>query len=175
MELPVIVRSGQTYLLAAAFSLASCHPRSLTIDELVARNSQAVGGRTAIEAIHSIRFDLHIADPEFEVDGVYLAERPGLMRIDINANGQHVYTEALNESHGWQWKGKGAPIDESATATAALRHGVELPGHLFGLHELQTRGHHLELAGQADGQQHPAQDGVETDPQPARPDLQDRG
>jgi len=31
--------------------------------------------------------------------------------------------------------------------TAALRHGVELPGNLFGLHELQQRGHRLELAG----------------------------
>ena len=51
------------------------------------------------------------------------------------------------ESRGWQWKGKGAPVDESATATAALRHGVELPGHLFGLHELRARGHRLELAG----------------------------
>lgn len=32
-------------------------------------------------------------------------------------------------------------------ATAALRHGVELPGHLFGLHELRPRGHRLELVG----------------------------
>ena len=146
MELPITVRRGQAYLLAA-LSLVGCHPRPLTVDELIDRNSQAVGGRTAIEAIHSIRFNLHIADPEFEVDGVYLAARPGSMRIDINANGQHVYTEALHESHGWQWKGKGAPVDESATSTAALRHGVELPGHLFGLHELQARGHRLELAG----------------------------
>ena len=31
-------------------------------------------------------------------------------------------------------------------ATAALRHGVELPGKLFGLHELKARGHRIELA-----------------------------
>ncbi len=31
--------------------------------------------------------------------------------------------------------------------TAALRHGVELPGNLFGLHEMQRRGHRLELGG----------------------------
>ena len=147
MEFPVVVRRSQSYVLAAALSLATCHPRSLTVDELIERNSKAAGGRTAIEAVHSIRFDLHIADPEFEVDGNYLAARPGSMRIDIKADGQHVYTEALNGSHGWQWKGKGGPVDESATATAALRHGVELPGHLFGLHEMQARGHRLELAG----------------------------
>ena len=147
MQFYVTLRAAQTCLLAAAFRLVACHPDSLTIDELIDRNSQAVGGRAAIEAIHSIRFDLHITDPEFEVDGVYLAARSGSMRIDITANGQHVYTEALHGTRGWQWKGKGAPVDESPSATAALRHGVELPGHLFGLHELQARGHRLELGG----------------------------
>ena len=147
MELPVIVRRSQTCLLAAVLSLAACKPQPLTVDDLIERNAQAVGGRAAIEAVNSIRFDLHIVDPEFQVDGLYLAARSGSMRIDITANGQHVYTEALHGSRGWQWKGKGAPVDESATATSALRHGVELPGHLFGLHELRARGHRLELAG----------------------------
>lgn len=31
--------------------------------------------------------------------------------------------------------------------TPALRHGVELPGHLFGMHEVAQRGHRLELIG----------------------------
>jgi|KBSMisStaDraftv2_1062788.scaffolds.fasta_scaffold356822_1 hypothetical protein len=147
MKFFVTLRCVQAYVLTAALSLVACHPRPLTVDELIERNSKAVGGRKAIEAVHSIRFDLHIADPEFEVDGVYLAARSGSMRIDISANGQHVYTEALHGARGWQWKGKGAPVDESATATAALRHGVELPGHLFGLHELRARGHRLDLTG----------------------------
>lgn len=138
---------GRTLFLVAALSLAGCHPQSLTVDQLIERNVQAVGGRAALEAIHSIRFDLHIVDPDFEVGGAYLAARPGWMRIDITANGNHVYTEALHGGRGWQWKGKGEPVDESATATAALRHGVELPGHLFGLHELRPRGHRIDLAG----------------------------
>ena len=29
---------------------------------------------------------------------------------------------------------------------AALRHGVELPGKLFGLHDLRQRGHRVDLA-----------------------------
>lgn len=95
----------------------------------------------------SIEVDLHIVDPGFEVDGVYRAARPGRMRIDIMAAGKHVYTEAFNGERAWQWKGSGEPIDESPKATAALRHGVELPGKLFGLHELRERGHRVELAG----------------------------
>lgn len=125
----------------------SCRPAPLTLDQLIERNTEAVGGREAIEAVQSIRVDLHIVDPGFDVDGVYLAARPGRMRIDVSANGQHVFTEAFGEKRAWQWKGKGEPVEASKTAAAALRHGVEMPGHVFGLHELRLRGHRLELTG----------------------------
>src|SRR4051812_16167870 len=71
--------------------------------------------------------------------------RPGRMRIDVTAGGKHVYTEAFNGQHAWQWKGEGDIIDENAQATAALKHGVELPGKLFGLHELRMRGYEIAL------------------------------
>ena len=121
--------------------------QDLTVDELVERNVQAVGGRSSIEAVQSIRFNLHIVDPDFEVEGVYYAARPGRMRIDIRANGRRVYTEAFDGTGGWQWKGSGDPVSESETATSALRHGIELPGKLFGLHEVTQRGNKLELVG----------------------------
>jgi hypothetical protein len=148
MEFLIAMRRGVIFL-ATALSLSGCHRQSLTVDQLIDRNTQAVGGRTALEAVHSIRVDLHIADPGFAVEGDYIAARPGRMRIDITANGRHVYTEAFNGTRAWQWKGKGEPIDESPTATAALRHGVELPGHVFGLHELQSHGHRIEFVGRA--------------------------
>jgi hypothetical protein len=54
----------------------------------------------------------------------------------------------LTVKRGWQWEGKGtAQKPATEKATAALRHGVELPGKLFGLHELKARGHLIELAG----------------------------
>ena len=146
MEFLIAIRRG-AISLALALGVAGCHRDSPTAEQLIERHAQAVGGRAALEAVHSIRVDLHIADPGFEADGEYIAARPGWMRIDITANGQHVYTEALNGTRAWQWKGKGEPVDESPTATAALRHGVELPGHLFGLHELRPHGHRIELVG----------------------------
>jgi hypothetical protein len=68
------------------------------------------------------------------------------MRIDVKAGGEHVFTEAFDGQKGWQWEGKGS-AQKGATekATAALRHGVELPGKLFGLHELKARCHRIEL------------------------------
>jgi len=117
----------------------------MTADEVIERHTKAVGGRAAIEAIQSIEFDLHITDPKFEVDGTYFAARPGKMRIDVKAGGEHVFTEAFDGQKGWEGKGTSQrPATEKATA--ALRHGVELPGKLFGLHELKARGHRIELA-----------------------------
>jgi hypothetical protein len=129
--------------------LAGCHKSSdsLSLDEIIERNADAIGGRAAIEAIQSIQIDLHIKDPSFEVDGAYYAARPGKMRIDVSAEGKHVFTEAFDGRTGWQWEGKGEQKPATEKATAALRHGVELPGRLFGLHELKARGHRMKSLG----------------------------
>jgi hypothetical protein len=132
-----------------------CHNSSdsLSLDEIIERNTDAVGGRAVIEALQSIQIDLHIKDPSFEVDGTYYATRPGKMRIDVSAEGKHVFTEAFDGQSGWQWEGKGEQKPATEKATAALRHGVELPGKLFGLHELKARGHGMKSIGreQIDG------------------------
>jgi hypothetical protein len=124
-----------------------CNRHSLTVDDVIERNSKAMGGRAALQAVNSIEVDLHIVDPGFEVDGIYRAVRPGRMRIDVQAGGKHIFTEAFDGQNGWQWNGKDNQEPASPKAAAALRHGVELPGKLFGLHELKQRGHQIELVG----------------------------
>jgi hypothetical protein len=133
----------------ATIVLGACHKGSdsLSLDEIIERNTDAMGGRAAIEAVQSIQIDLHIKDPSFEVDGTYYATRPGKMRIDVSAEGKHVFTEAFDGQSGWQWEGKGEQKPATEKATAALRHGVELPGKLFGLHELKARGHRMKSIG----------------------------
>ena len=126
---------------------------SLSVDEIIQRNTDAMGGRAAIEAVQSVRIDLNIKDPSFEVDGTYYAARPGKMRIDVSEDGKHVFTEAFNGQRGWEWNGKSGQKAASEKGTAALRHGVELPGKLFGLHELEACGHKMKSIGreQIDG------------------------
>jgi len=85
--------------------------QELTLDQLIDRNVQALGGRVAIEAVQSIKFALHIVDPDFEVDAIYYAAQAGRMRIDITAGGKRLYAEAFNGSRAWQWKGKGEPVE----------------------------------------------------------------
>lgn len=146
----------QTLLvLLSTIFVAACHAQSdsVSLDEIIERNTGAMGGRGAIEAVQSIQIELHIKDPSFEVDGTYYATRPGKMRIDVSAQGKHVFTEAFDGRNGWQWEGKGEQMPATEKATAALRHGVELPGKLFGLHELRARGHKMKSIGrdQIDG------------------------
>jgi hypothetical protein len=142
-------RATRRFLLAigAASLLCGCNRPSLTTDDVIERNVEAMGGRAALEAVHTIEIDLHIKDPGFEVDGIYRAARPGRMRIDVKAEGKHVFTEAFDGQNGWQWNGKGDAEPASPKASSSLRHGIELPGKLCGLHELKQRGHRLELAG----------------------------
>jgi outer membrane lipoprotein-sorting protein len=150
-----MTRAGYALLLSlSTILIAGCSKSdSPSLDEIVDRNAKAMGGRAAIEAVQSIQIDLHIKDPSFEVDGTYYAARPGRMRIDVSAEGEHVFTEAFDGQRGWQWEGKGEQKPATEKGAAALRYGVELPGKLFGLHELKARGHTLKLIGreQIDG------------------------
>jgi hypothetical protein len=127
-------------------ALFGCNRTATTTDEVIDLNTKAMGGRAAIEAIRSIEVSLHISDPGSEVDGIYYGARPGRMRIDISVAGKHVFTEAFDGRRGWEWNGKESKTT-SPGATAALQHGVELPGKLFGLHELRQQGHQVELVG----------------------------
>jgi hypothetical protein len=129
------------------FRLRICGAEELGLDQLIERNLQAAGGRSATRAVQAIKVNLHIVDPGFEADGVYYATRPGRMRIDITVGGKRVYAEAFDGKRGWQWNGKGDAVEESKTATNALRHGIELPDKLFGLDEIRQRGNQLELVG----------------------------
>ena len=132
-------------VLLAAVDLFGCSRTPVTLEEVIERNTRAMGGQAAIEAVHSVQVDLHIVDPGFAVDGVYRAVRPGKMRIDIMSSGKHVFTEAFNGQRAWE--GRDEAVATSPKAAAALRHGVELPGKLFGVHEVQQRGQKLELSG----------------------------
>jgi hypothetical protein len=117
----------------------------LTLAEIIQRNTQAVGGQQAIESVKSIEISLRIEEPEFTVDAVYVAERKGRMRIDIYSGKQRVYTEAFDGMKGWQAGAEGPAKDSTPKGSAALFHGIVLPGKLYGLHEMTALGNQLEL------------------------------
>lgn len=130
--------------LAAAFMSTAAEP---DLETMIAWHVAARGGASAIENVKTFECDIHIAEPTFEVDGRYVATRDGRMRVDISLEGNRVFTEALDRERAWSWSPDEGVQEGSAAGAAALRHGIEFPLKLFGLHEVQARGHHLEAAG----------------------------
>ncbi len=128
--------------------LAGCAARrEVTRDELIARNTQAMGGAEPIEAIQRIEVELRIHEQGAELTALYRADRQGRMRIDVSHQGRRVYTEAFDGQHGWQMGEDGVPRRQTKEGEAALWHGTQFPGQLFGLHELERQGHRVELIG----------------------------
>jgi hypothetical protein len=132
-------------VLAATLIAAGCYlPRPMTLDDVIDRHTEARGGAAAIERIDALQLQLRITEPGFTVDATYVATRDGYMRIDIYADGQRVFTEALGPEGGWQLRqGETAPATLSPEGERALRRGLER--NLYGLHELAGLGYELAL------------------------------
>lgn len=122
-------------------------PDVTDLDALVARHVEARGGADAIARVGTFECDLRIEEPTFAVDGRYVATRDGRMRIDVSMDGTRVFTEALDHGRSWSWSPDEGVSEGSPQGFAALRHGIEFPFKLFGLHEMTARGHRLELRG----------------------------
>ncbi len=118
-----------------------------TLSELITLHTDAMGGPRASESVMSVEYHVQITEPSFSVEGLYVADRRGRMRIDIYAHGERMYTEAHDGSVGWQMPQDGAAFLASAAGSAALWHGTQFPGKVLSLHEMDAFGHHLEHAG----------------------------
>jgi hypothetical protein len=126
--------------------------RAQDLDTILELNTSAHGGSGNFSKIENVRFLLNISEPGFEVSGTYLATRDGNMRIDIEADGERVFSEGLFRGNAWQWTpGKGME-EQDAPAAAALRHGIESPGRFFSIEQVRERGASITLVGEvADG------------------------
>jgi hypothetical protein len=130
-----------------SWTLAPVHAAEVTLEQLVARHTEAVGGRDALERVRSVQYALTIVEPTFTVDGIYRADRKLRMRIDVVAAGKRVFTEAYDGHDAWEMGGDGVVHPSNEKGTEALRNGILFPGKLFGLHETPLTGNKLQLLG----------------------------
>ena len=143
------------YLLCASLLAASCAPASsavvasqatpaaLTLQDVIARNTEARGGAAALDKVKSIAVDVEIVEGGQTLNGHYAATSDGLVRIDIYADGKLVHGEGIDSKGVWIM-GKNGPEPSVATGAAnALLHGAE--NHLFGWQRFAERGHKLAL------------------------------
>jgi hypothetical protein len=119
---------------------------ALPLNNIIMKNTDAVGGTAAVEAIHNLRMKLHIVENRLNAKAVYVADDLERMRIGIYAGDQRIYTEGYDGKQAWRLsKGETRGESEGRDATAALRHGVELPGKIFWLYQLREKGAKISL------------------------------
>lgn len=118
---------------------------ALSLDEILHRNTQAMGGAPAWAQVESVRFELEIREPGVEATATYIAARDGRMRIDVFVGGERVYAEGLDGERAWQWTPDGGVQPQGAAGAAALRHGIETPGKFHTLEQVRSRGARVEL------------------------------
>ncbi|MBC2776150.1 hypothetical protein [Parasphingopyxis marina] len=146
----ILFRSAAMLGLALAILTqpTETHAPELTVDDVLARHVDAIGGAAAVDAVRNIRIWPQVVEPDFTIEGDYRATRDGRMRVDIYADGERVFSEGIDALGGWQQGGEGAAITEaSETATAALDHGIAF--NIFGLHDLAARGGEASFDGRA--------------------------
>lgn len=133
-------------IAVAATLVSSCSaPQKDDLALLIDRHTDARGGAAAIEAVRNIRTRVEIVEPTFSIVGDYRA-KDGAMRIDIYAGENLVFSEGVDSQGAWEQQGSGAAIKTSGEkGRQALLHGIEF--NLFGLHQLEKRGHVLSLEG----------------------------
>lgn len=120
------------------------------LESILDGNHEAHGG-DAYARIESIRVELLISEPTYEVRGIYRATREGLVRMDIFAGKTRVFSEGLNPVCAWSWSPRQPAQERGACVgdaeAAALRHGVELPGLFHTLRDVRDRGAEVRLVG----------------------------
>ncbi len=127
-------------------ALAGCSSSEAELERLLACHDAAVGG-PALRAFTEVAYDLEITEPTFSVQGRYVANRAGTMRIDVFAGGTRVYSEWFDGTRAFeQARDASEGVEVGGDAAAALRHGIEQPGHLWTLADMRANGHRVEWA-----------------------------
>ena len=140
-------------MLSAALVVSGCRTASRPgsaddLDQLIEKHTAARGGAAAIESVRTVAIRLRITEPKFAVEALYQASRTGRMRIDVFSKGKRVYSEGYDGHEAWQLPEDADHATAASTSgAAALRHGLEFPTNLRGLHEMRARGHQLALVG----------------------------
>jgi len=137
--------AGTAGLMTGCTTTPADQASSISLDRLIRNQTEARGGAAALDRVRSILIDVEIVEGGQTLRGRYAADASGLVRIDIKAGGNLVYSEGVDREGVWLWpRSESAPRPSNASGAAnALTNGAEV--HLFGLHRFAERGHRLRL------------------------------
>jgi hypothetical protein len=140
----------RTIQLLLTFALVSAIPgncqQAVTVERIVARHIEALGGQQKIDATHSVVFHLTYREGDFVMPDGYIAKMrpfyktlgdPRNLKVDVN--------EGFDGSAWEYYSDPGVVLRTVGAAAAATRHGTELVDSLADSGMLGAR---IELAGE---------------------------
>lgn len=138
-----------TLTLATQFLVSGCGPAAeppaaFSIEDIVARNTAALGGQDELNAIDNMVKHSLIVEGDDAVASVFAVSRDGQMRVDIFAGGERVFAESYDGERGHQWRPGDGQSAASERGTIALSHTPQLPNHVLRLKDVEANGHRLE-------------------------------
>jgi photosystem II stability/assembly factor-like uncharacterized protein len=138
-------------LLAALLGAASAH--AVTLDEILAKNSEARGGLANLKALRSVRYTgkAQFGGGDFSIEAVVarVQKRPGMVRTETSLQGLTA-VEAYDGTDGWAvqpFQGRRDPQRQSADDAKALARDADIEGPLV---EGKAKGHKVEYLGTED-------------------------
>ncbi len=133
-----------TFTLALSI-LGTCQ-QPLTVEEIVARHIEALGGQQKIDAVHSLVFRLTYREGDFVMPHGYMAKlRPYYKTLGDPKNLKVDVNEGFDGSAWEYYSDPGVVLRVVGAAAAATRHGTEL---IDSLADAGMLGAQIELAGE---------------------------
>lgn len=146
----------KTIILATALLLAfSLQAADLTVDEILAKNTEAKGGLEKLRALQSLRFTGKMAMGGMEAPFSMTKKRPEMMKIEFTVQGM-TGSQAYDGSKGWMimpFYGKKDPEEMSGDMLREFKEEADFDGPFV---DYAKKGHKVELLGKADVEGTPA-------------------
>jgi tetratricopeptide (TPR) repeat protein len=130
--------------LLMSFSLVSASQEKPSIEQIIERHIQALGGQQKIDAIHTIVYHLTYREGTFVMPDGYMAKmRPYYKTLGDPKNLKVEVNEGYDGSAWEYYSDPGVVLRTVCAAAAATRHGTEL---IDSLADAKALGAHVELA-----------------------------
>ncbi len=137
-------------------TLAAAQAQELTLDEILKKNEDAIGGAEAIAGIQTLKLTAHsvMAGSEKGFSMVVMTKRPNLVRMEMTVQGNNVVM-GYDGAAAWRvtGPGKAEKLDEAA---ASRLKDTSMNTSIGALTSLRAAGHSLELLGKEDAAGEPA-------------------
>jgi photosystem II stability/assembly factor-like uncharacterized protein len=140
-------------LLAIALGFTAASSHAMTVDEVVAKHIEAMGGMARLKAIQSIRTfgeaKLGGGDWSIEASFAGLTKRPGKSRFEFSIQGM-TGVDGYDGTDGWStepWQGRKDPFHKSKDETKSMADNADIDGPLV---DWRAKGHKVEYLGTED-------------------------